>query len=304
MKKIISIITFSLMMNATLMAQYKTAADKNSRCGGCGLAATGIFAYKYITDNNINYKVTSCVPFSDIEIYSSPSGGDVVAYATADEKGEAIISLSEKITVAFALNHSRVNEKGFSGKGQIYSLMGNPVLDIQSPVLSADNANSVIISWKANSFGAGWDFNVQRSLNGKNFVPVANIASGNSGASRTYDTKNAIAESGSGAVYYRIEARNSKTGAVIQTAVKDLNLPKPALFTAINYNNQVRIHFSNGVSYPATYTLTDMQGIKIATGILKSNDQVIDISSYRIKNYILAIADSKNNSGSQMLFKN
>jgi len=304
MKKRISIFVLSLVLGTTLMAQQKIAADKNSGCSTCSAAGSGIFAFKYITDNTLSYKVTDCVPFSDIEMYSSPSGGAVVAYATADEKGEALISLPEKTTVAFALNHYRVNEKGIAGKGQVYNVMGNPVLDIESPVLNAENANSVTVNWKANAFGSNWDFNVQRSVNGINFVTVASIASGNSSTSNTYTAKNTVSEAGGGTVYYRIEARNNKTGVVIQTAVKNLTPPKPVLFTAINYNNRVRIHFSNLVTYPATYSFSEMQGVKIATGILKSNDQVIDISSYQTKVYVLSINDSKNNTGSQTLLKN
>ena len=304
MKKRISLFVLSLLMGATLVAQYKTAANKSSGCSNCDQAASGIFAFKYITDNNLNYKVMACVPFSDIEMYSSPSGGSVVAYATADEKGEAVISFSEKTTVAFALNHSRVNENGISGKGQIFNLTRDAILDIESPLLNADNANSVTVSWKANSFGNSWDFNVQKSVNGKTFVTVASMASGNSGAMRTYTIKNAIPGSGGGAVYYRVEARNKATGAVIQTAVKDLSLPKAALFTTTVINNRVWIHFSNTVSYPATYSLTDVSGVKVATGVLKSDNQVIDISSYQVKNYILSVTDSKNNFGSQILFKN
>lgn len=303
MKKRISIVVLGLLMGTTLIAQYNTA-DKNSGCKSCGVAGSGIFAYKYVADNKVSYKITECVPFSDIEIYSSPSGGAVVSYVTADEKGEALVTLSEKQTAAFALNHSRVNEKGASGKGQVFNLSDNPVLDIESPLLNADNINSVTVSWKANSFGANWVFNVQRSVTGKNFETVATMASGNSGAMRTYTTKNAVSGSGAGAVYYRIEARNDKTGAVILTDVKDLSMPKAQLFTTMIINNQVRIHFSDLVSYPATYSVADVSGVKVATGVLKSNDQVIDISSYQVKNYILSITDSKNNLGSQVLFKN
>lgn len=304
MKKRISIFMLSLMLGTSLLAQQNMAAGKKSDCSSCNAAGSGIFAFRYITDNTLNYKVTNCVPFSDVEMYSSPSGGAVVAYATSDEKGEALISLPEKVPVAFALNHYRISEKGVAGKGQVYT-MGNPVLDIESPVLHADNANSVTVNWKANAFGtAGWDFNIQRSVNGINFVTVDNIVSDNSGTGKTYSTKNIISEPGISTVYYRIEARNRQTGIVIQTAVKDINLPKLPLFTAISFNNRVRVHFSDQVTFPATYSFTEVQGVKVATGILKSNDQVIDISSYQTKIYILSISDSKNNTGSQMLLKN
>ena len=304
MKKRISIFVLSLVMGSALMAQNNTGVDKTNVCSGCGVGSSGILAFKYITDNQLHYKIADCVPFSDIEMYSSASGGTVVAYATADEKGEAVIDLQDKVTVAFALNHFRVNAKGIAGKGVVYSLAGDPVLDIESPVLNAENANSVTVNWKANSFGAGWDFDVQRSVNGKNFVTVANIASGSSRGVRDYDIKNTISEPGTNTVYYRIEARNSKTGIVIQTAIKELNMPKPPLFTAINANNKVRVHFSELVTFPAMYTFTEMQGTKIASGVLKTNDQVIDISSYQTKVYVLTISDSKNNTGSQMLLKN
>jgi hypothetical protein len=302
MKKRISIFVLSLVMGTTLLAQQNAASDKG--CGSCNLVGTGISAFKYITDNQLHYKVADCVPFSDIEMYSSPSGGSVVAYATANEKGEADINLSDKVTVAFALNHYRRNEKGISGKGQIYNLVNNPVLDIESPVLKADNANSVTVSWKANSFGSNWQFEIQRSMNGKNFVTVSDINAGNSRSLVSYDIKNIVSEPGNGTVYYRIEARNSKTGVVIQTAIKDVTLPKSPLFTAINANSRIRVHFSDQVTYPAVYTFTEMQGTKIATGVLKTNDQVIDISSYQTKVYVLTIVDNKNNTGSQMLLKN
>src|SRR5882762_955070 len=112
MKKRISLFVLSMVLGTTLMAQQNIAAGKKSSCSSCSAAGSGIFAFKYITDNKLNYKVTNCVPLSDIEMYSSPSGGTVVAYATADEQGEAVISLPEKVSVAFALNHYRVNEKG------------------------------------------------------------------------------------------------------------------------------------------------------------------------------------------------
>jgi len=300
MKKIISILILSLGMSTILMAQQ----SKSSDCTGCGVGGSGIFAFKYITDNKLNYKITDCAPNSDIEVYSTSSGGTVVAYATADEKGEAVISLPEKVSVGFALNHSRMNGKGASGKGQVYSLDGRPVLDIESPALAADNAGSVTVDWKANAYGGHWDFAVQRSTNGINFTTVASIASDNGSSRNMYSIKSDMPETSTGIAYYRVVAINKQTGVEIHTAVKDVKLPALPLFTAINTNNRIRVHFSGQVTYPATYSFTEMQGIKVATGVLKSNDQVIDISSYQTKVYVLHIIDSKNNTGSQMLLKN
>lgn len=300
MKKVISILVCCLGMNTILMAQQ----SKSSECSGCGVGGSGIFAYKYITDSKLSYKITDCSPFSDIEVYSSASGGTVVAYATADEKGEAVISLPEKVTVGFALNHNRVNEKGVAGKGQVYSLQNTPVLDIESPLLTADNTGNITVDWKANAYGGNWDFAVQRSTNGINFSTVASIASRNSSNKNTYSITNGISENNVNTAYYRVVATNRQTGVVIQTDVKDVKIPALPLFTAINSNNRVRVHFSGQVTYPATYSFTEMQGVKVATGVLKANDQVIDISSYQTKVYVLQIVDSKNKTGSQMLLKN
>ena len=77
-----------------------------------------------------------------------------------------------------------------------------------------------------------------------------------------YDIKNIVTRPGIGTVNYRIVARNNKTGVVIQTAVKEVNMPKLPLFTAINVNNRVRIHFSDQVTYPAVYTFSETQGTK------------------------------------------
>lgn len=300
MKKIISILVCCLAMNTMLLAQQ----SKSNECSGCGVGGSGIFAYKYITDSKLNYKITDCSPFSDIEVYSSLSGGTIVAYATADEKGEAVITLPEKVAVGFALNHNRVNDKGAAGKGQVYSLENKPVLDIESPALAADNAGNITVDWKANAYGGNWDFTVQRSTNGINFTTVASMASRNSSSKNTYSITNSISESNVNTAYYRVVATNRQSGVVIHTDVKEVKMPEVPLFTAINSNNRIRVHFTGQVTYPATYSFTEMQGVKVATGVLKSNDQVIDISAYQTKVYVLHIVDSKNKAGSQMLLKN
>jgi hypothetical protein len=103
----------------------------------------------YTKDGALFYQVSGCVPQSMLEIYSTPSGGSLVATARADEQGNALVEVPKGKSYAFAMNRTRATKGGDAGAGY-YIALGQPVLSVQS--VTAEDGQ---LRWQVSGQDAG-----------------------------------------------------------------------------------------------------------------------------------------------------
>lgn len=295
------ILSAALLGSATAMAQSDKVAPVPPECADCGLKASPVISVlHYAVDSRVHYTVGDCVPFSDVELYSTPSGGEVVAYAQADEKGKADFLVKSGTPVAFALNHNRVNAKGVAGKGQIL-VIPQISLELKSPD-AVVMGNDITITWDASSFKGEWHFTLQKSSDNIRYTPVYETDASN-GRTQGYTFRDK-ADASQPVVSYRILATD-KQGNSVMTAEKTVKLTGlKTFFTASPtvFNNTVQVNVP-GDKLPATYTLTDALGrTRFASGIISKPSQVISLNLIS-GSYRLTVIDKNNNSGVQWLIR-
>lgn len=103
----------------------------------------------YTKDGVLFYQVSGCVPQSEVEIYSTPCGGELVTTLRVDAQGNAQVEVPKGKTYAFAMNRTRAT-KGGDGGAAYYIALGQPVLNVQS--VTADNGQ---LRWQVSGQDAG-----------------------------------------------------------------------------------------------------------------------------------------------------
>lgn len=292
------ILSAGLLGSATAMAQSEKAVPG---CADCGLKPSPVISVlHYSLDNRVHYTVGDCVPFSDVELYSTPAGGEVVAYATADEKGRADFLVKSGTPVAFALNHDRVNAKGVAGKGQILVIPA-PSLELKSPDVAAIGSD-ITVTWDASALNGDWRFTLQKSTGDNRFTSVYETEAA-SGRSQGY-TFREKGDASQPVIAYRVLATD-KSGNTVMSAEKTVKLTGlKTFFTASPtvFTNTVQVSVP-GDKLPATYTLTDAIGrTRFASGIISKPSQVINLNLIS-GSYRLTVIDKNNNSGVQWLIR-
>lgn len=293
------ILSATLLGSGTAMAQAEKVVPPE--CADCGAKPSPVISVlHYSVDSRIHYTVSDCVPFSDVELYSTPAGGEVVAYARADANGKADFLVKSGTPVSFALNHDRVNEKGIAGKGQILVIPAAS-LELKSPDVVV-MGNEISVTWDASTLKGDWHFTLQKSADNIRYTPVYET-DGASGRTQAY-TFREKADASQPVVSYRIVATDNQ-GNSVMTAEKTVRLTGlKTFFTASPtvFTNTVQVNVP-GDKLPATYTLTDALGrTRFASGIISKPSQMINLNLIS-GSYRLTVIDKNNNSGVQWLIR-
>jgi hypothetical protein len=282
-----------IITGSVAMAQQPEAAKAKK-------ADKGVAVFHYVADNQRHYVVSNCVPGSDVDLYSSPQGGSVTASTIADEKGEAHFIIGADVPVAFAINHSRVNERGIAGNGK--------VMPVKEPKLVIDNMDAVKISddvqltWSAGVLGDNWTFTIQKSEDNTVFTDIATVEARQVKNMQGYAWTDKEAEAKS-VLFYRVEARNTTGNKAASAAVavkvtgKQVFAVQPTLFT-----NSVQVTVP-GDKLPATYIITDIAGrSKLASGVINAVGQNIRLNLLP-GTYAIQVTNKLGTSSSQLIFK-
>jgi hypothetical protein len=205
-----------------------------------------------------------------------------------------------KTPVSFALNHSRLNDKGIAGNGHtmVFPPAAIQLDDAAANVVSED----LVLSWRATIAAGDWIFAVQKSNDNLHFTDVATIDArdGSTQQGYSYSCKK---DEDVAVQYFRVEARD-KSGAKVTAAanvvkgnVKSFFSVQPTLF-----ENNLQLAMAQD-KLPATYTISDAMGrTKYASGVLNSMRQTINLTVLA-GTYILRVTDRKGVSSSQMIIK-
>ncbi len=141
--------------------------------------------------------------------------------------------------------------------------------------------NSAILKWNANIEESNIHFEVERSLNGKNFVKIATVkAQGNANKAQNYQYTDNTIVNGTPKAFYRIK-QVDVNGKSTSTHVQIVNFNQTTNGIAI-YPNPANSILN--ISLPtetekATVTITDAMGKVVFTAIVGANADNINISS-------------------------
>jgi hypothetical protein len=288
-----------LMITAATGAKAQNTAAKVK--AAVADPTSGVAVFHYIAEKQRHYTVSNCVPGSDVDLYTNPSGGSVAATTIADKKGEAHFLIDAATPVAFAINHSRVNEQGIAGSGK--------VMPVKEPVLEIDNIDAVKIgdavqlSWSAGVLDDNWAFTIQKSEDNHIFTDVATVDARNvkNLAGYAWTDKNADAKS---VLFYRVEARNTGGNKAASSAVavkitgKQVFAVQPTMFS-----NTVQVTVP-GNKLPATYSITDITGrIRLTSGVINAVGQKVTLSSLSPGTYTMSVTNKEGKNSVQLIFK-
>jgi hypothetical protein len=271
-------------------------------CNTCdqGLVPT-VRVLAYSVNGSAGYFVSGSVPKSDVELYSTSSGGQVLARKTADEKGQADFTLSPGTKPAFALNHNRRNGNGVSGNAQLYAISGKDLV-LNSLRLSAAG-NDVRVSWNAAAHPGDWTFVVQRSRDNKQFENVETVVP-KSGNTLTGYAITQPAPEQTPLMYYRVEA-HYKDGFSVATPAEPMKFVVPSFFQAVPtvFTSSVQLVMAPN-KLPSKYVVTDMTGRnKLYSGVITSIKQSLTLK-LPAGFYIVSVTDQKGITASQVIIKN
>ncbi len=281
-------------------AQQERKAVVAKGCETCGGDKAGITVLNYIKAAQRHYVVYGCVPGSDAELYSAPSGGELVAAVIADEKGEAHFSVSPETAVSFAINHNRVNDKGIAGNGHVTIL---PPAAINLDDFDVNTVNfDAVLSWRAATVAGEWVFVVQQSNDNISFTDVVTLDAREGDAMQGYSYNCKKAED-IAVQYFRVEARE-KSGVKVTADAKASKSSTKSFFTVqpTLFENSLQVTVAPD-KLPASYTVTDAMGrTKFSSGVLSNARQTINLSVLP-GTYILRVTGRKGLSASQMIIR-
>jgi len=268
-------------------------------CNSDLMPTVRVLSYK--VDGNAGYFVSGCVPRSDVELYSTSSGGQVLARKAADDKGQANFSLSKGQQPAFALNHNRRNANGVSGNAQLFNI-GTRDLVLGNLKLNAAG-NEVRITWSAAALASDWTFVLQRSRDNQRFEDVETVAPRGNAILGSYAVTQAPPAE-TPVAYYRVEARHS-SGFSIATGSEPLKIAVPAFFQAVPtvFTSSVQMVIAPE-RLPAHYTVSDLSGHnQLYAGVLSSARQSLALK-LNAGYYLVTVTDKKGATSSQVIIKN
>jgi hypothetical protein len=268
MKKIITALVF-LLAAVSMSAQYNVQRK-----------ATG-----YIKDGNVYYQVTGCVPFSDLEFYSEPSGGNLLAVVQADNLGEAVIKIPAGVSYAFALNRVKATKKGDAGIA-LYIALGVPVMEVKSV---KDEAG--ILQWQVITSREGVTSEVYSSSDGMPYSQIATLRQADAvGNNYQYTT----AGSDGGKTVYCVQVTEPATGLKVmlgKNAVSKESVPvvrvSPSVFTDV-INVQVQ---QNVTGYVQVFNNV---GNLVYNGNIRQGNNSINLSKFAAASYIIKVTGRNN----------
>ncbi len=241
-------------------------------------------ATAYIKDGVLFYQFAGCTPASELEFYSDPSGGSLLATVRVDNKGTALVQVPAKAKYAFALNRTKVTRKADAGAGY-YIVLGAPVMEVKS----AEAADGTL-RWQVISEAAGIVSEVYSSNEGAPFAKVATLKQTDAAG----DAYSYTADAGVGNTVYSIQVtdpahnlrvtlgRNvvskENTGAVkvspsVFTDVVNVQLLSTPVGAVQVYNNVGRLVYS---------------------GTVKQGNNALNLAKYAASNYIIRVTDRNN----------
>jgi hypothetical protein len=270
-------------------------------CASCGAdkVIPGLAVLRYTIDEQELYQVSNATPGTDVELYSTPSGGRLVASATANGEGVAVFTITKGAKVAFAINHTRRNEKGVAGTGQMSTI---PEVSIRLKDFNATvQGDKPSLSWKAQTTGNGYSFEIQKSDDNKTFTKAGKLSATYSRTMSSYsfnegELKNDVA-------WFRIKITGSNGVSIYSQArkvQKSANVKIAVFPTVFSSSFQVT---TDAAALPAEYTIFDANGKQVVlSGKLNNAVETVN-TNFAPGTYIIKVRGRNNQEMTQKLIK-
>jgi hypothetical protein len=254
---------------ALLLAAAVTAQD------GLRKKATG-----YIKDGIQYYQVTGCVPFSELEFYSDPSGGVLLATEPVNNLGEAVIKVPADAAYAFALNRVRATKKGEAGLAY-YIALGAPVMEVKTV---SDDAG--VLRWQVITDREEITCEVYSSNDGTPFAKLATLNQADA-AGDNYSYTAASHENGK--TVYCIQVTDPASGLKV-TLGKNMMSKAAAAAVKVSpsiFTDVVNVQLFSSQS--GTIQVFSNIGNLVYTSTVKQGNNSINLSKLAAAGYIIKI---------------
>lgn len=248
--------------------------------GGEGRKATA-----YTKDGVLFYQVSGCMPNSQVEFYSKPSGGNLVATVNTDGQGHALVEVPQKGHYAFALNRIAPTKGGNAGAAY-YIALGAPVLQLQS--VAESNGE---LRWQVTAQSEGVSCDVYGSQDGASFVKLASLPQKPGLTMGQYHIDNVMAAN---QTVYSVQVRDAANGLSINLGKAALVKPteeavkiSPTVFTDV-----LNVQLLKAQS--GTLQVFNGSGVLVHSGVVKQGYNAIDLAKLASANYVVKVNDRNN----------
>jgi hypothetical protein len=239
----------------------------------------------YKKDGTLFYQITGCQPFTDIEFYSTPSGGELMDVAKVDAAGNALVEVPKQGHYAFALNRIRPT-KGGDGGAAYYIALGAPVLQLQS--VTESNGE---LRWQVTAQSVGVSCDVYGSQDGAPFVKLASLPQKQGLTNGQYQVDNGGAAS---QTVYSVQVRDAANGLSINLGRKAIVKPvdqavkiSPTVFTDVLNVQLLK-------TQAGTLQVFNGSGALVYSGVVKQGHNAVDLAKMAPANYIVKVNDRNN----------
>jgi hypothetical protein len=239
----------------------------------------------YIKDGTAYYQVIGCVPFSELEFYSAPSGGNMLAVVQADNIGEAVVKVPADASYAFALNRVKATKKGDAGLAY-YIGLGAPVMEVKSV---KDEAG--MLQWQVIAKNEGVTSEVFSSSNGAPYDRITTLKQADA-AGNTYSYTHAAG--GNDKTVYCIQVADPVSGLKVTLGKNVVNKESvaavrvsPSIFTDV-----VNVQVQHQVS--GTVQVFNNVGNLVYSGNIRQGNNSINLSKVAAASYIIKVTGSNN----------
>lgn len=242
-------------------------------------------AAAYTKDGVLFYQVSGCLPNSQVEFYSKPAGGNLLATVNTDEQGNALVEVPKKEHYAFALNRIQPTKGGDAGAAY-YIALGAPVLQLQS--VAESNGE---LRWQVNTQSEGVSCDVYSSQDGTSFVKLASLPQKPGLSLGQYSVDNSIAVN---QTVYSVQVRDAANGlsislgkaAVVKPAEQAVKI-SPTVFTDVLNVQLLK-------TQTGTLQVFNGNGVLVYSGVVKQGYNAIDLAKLASANYVVKVNDRNN----------
>jgi hypothetical protein len=224
-------------------------------------------------EQNNYYDIQGCVAKSDVQFYSTPGGGKLLRQTTVNSEGKLLLMSEQGFKPAFCLSMKDKNSSGIAGSGMV-RFFDTKEFSFSSPTVERKNGTATI-TWKAEHVQDALTFDVLKSTDGINYVNVGTVAAPENTCEQeySYTDKNFSLDA-----TYKVQVSSYAKGVRYTSRVIQLAQAEEVLLYPTVASNDITVMISSKL-VAAGYTIINMQGQKVADGVLNEYSNSINVSS-------------------------
>jgi len=230
--------------------------------------------------NNIDYyQANKFAPGSIAEFYSSISGGTLLFSQIVDKNGSVVLKENSKSNPKMVLN------RGILGSKQV-SFFTDREFALKTPNLLLFG-NKATLSWEANvSNESDTYFEIYKSVDGKNFVPISQINSIKGDGLLAYQFADVL---NGDLAYYKLVVLSKLYGLRYTSYPLIATIPNSINVYPSNTQNDIYISIPSVDIIDNNYVIINNNGQKLISGHLVSGINSLSLSNLPCGNYFVNV---------------